>query len=154
MDGSDKPGKPDRPEAKPAKMMFPPPSSQWLGYTFVDIDHAGQAMRVDFTATDEMRNPLGNVQGGILTAMMDDTMGSMVFFLTKGEKAVASVDIHTQFFQPASVGKIRCEARITHIGRTTVFTAADLYDEEGRKLAMAVQTARLTSIKGDKSGGG
>jgi len=150
MDGSDKPGKP---EAKPAAMMFPPPSSRWLGYAFVDIDHAGQSMRVDFTATDEMRNPVGNVQGGILTAMMDDTMGSMVFFLTKGEKAVASVDIHTQFFRPARVGKIRCEARITHLGRTTVFTAADLYDEEGRKLAMAVQTARLTDIKGDQGGG-
>jgi uncharacterized protein (TIGR00369 family) len=128
---------------------FPQPScAAFLGYEFVAIDRAAGRMTVKFAATDAMLNPRGSVQGGFLTAMLDDAMGSMVVALTDGRNGPASVDIHTQYLRPAAPGPLRCEAELVQMGRTTVFTRATLYNEQGDIVATATQTARLLDISG------
>ncbi len=104
-------------------------------------------MRVAFQGGGQMLNPRGGVQGGYLTAMLDDAMGSMVVVLTEGAKAPASVDIHTQFFASAGVERLICEAELVHMTKSTAFTRATLYNEAGEKLAFATQTARLFDLK-------
>lgn len=128
---------------------FPqPPCAAFLGYEFRSIDREAKRMRVRFTGSREMLNPRGGVQGGFLTAMLDDAMGSMVVALTDGKKGPASVDIHTQYLRPAAPGPLDCEAEIVHMGKTTVFTRATLRNESGDIVATASQTARLVDIPG------
>lgn len=128
---------------------FPqPPCAAFLGYEFVSIDRDVKKMRVRFAGSREMLNPRGGVQGGFLTAMLDDAMGSMVVALTDGKRGPASVDIHTQFLRPASPGPLDCEAEVVHMGKTTVFTRATLRNESGDIIAVATQTARLVDIPG------
>jgi uncharacterized protein (TIGR00369 family) len=121
----------------------PPPSAAFLGWTFVDLDVHGKTMTVDFIATEQMLNPAGTVQGGMLTAMLDDTMGPLTFILSAGRLMASSTDIHTQYFRPARIGKIRCKARVTRQGRNLNYTSAELYDEKDRVLASAIQTAMM-----------
>ena len=127
---------------------FPmPPSARLLGYEFVSADREAGTMRVRFRATAAMANPAGAVQGGFLTAMLDEVMGSMLVVLTDGEKAPVSVDFHTQFLRPASPGLLTGEARLIHMTASTAFTEATLCDEAGGVLATARQTQRLFALR-------
>ncbi len=123
-----------------------PPSAAFLGYEFMELDRDAQTMRVHFQARKEMLNPKGTIQGGFLTAMLDDVMGSMVVALTS--KGSVSTDIHTQYLLPVFPGPLIGEARVVHMARATVFTQAALYNDTGEKVAAATQTARMVKIPG------
>lgn len=127
--------------------MPQPPCAKMLGYEFLSADRDALSMKVRFLATPEMLNPAGNVQGGFLTAMLDDVMGSMLVVLTDAEKGPVSVDLHMQFLRPAKPGLFVGEARIIHMTNSTAFTEATLYDEAGEAVATARQTQRLFPIK-------
>ena len=53
----------------------PPPCAKTLGIEFAAIDGEHGTIEVKFEAKPEFLNPAGNVQGGFLAAMLDDTMG-------------------------------------------------------------------------------
>lgn len=125
-----------------------PPCAAFLGYEFVSVDRERRRMRVKFRGSAEMLNPRGGVQGGFLTAMLDDAMGSMVVVLTDGKKGPASVDIHCQFLRPAGVEEIVCEAELVHLTKNSAFTRATLFNKDGEVVATATQTARLLDIPG------
>ena len=132
---------------------FPePPCAKLLGFKFLSVDRDAQSMRVAFFATPEMLNPAGGVQGGFVTAMLDDVMGSILVVLTNGEKAPSSVDLHTQFLRPARPGRLIGEARVKHMTNSTAFTEATLYNDAGEAVAAAMQTQRLFPIR--RSGDG
>ena len=124
-----------------------PPCAALLGYEFITVDREAQSMTVAFQGTPEMLNPAGTIQGGLLTAMLDDVMGSMIVVLTDGEKRPASVDLHTQFLRPAKPGKLIGEACIRHMTNSTAFTEATLKNDAGEIVATAVQTQRLFPIR-------
>ena len=127
---------------------FPePPCARLLGYEFLSADREAKSIRVRFRAGEEMLNPAGAVQGGFLTAMLDDAMGSMIVVLTDAEKRPASVDLHIQFLRPAYVGAFVAEARVMHMTKGTAFTEATLYDEAGEAVATARQTQRLFAME-------
>ncbi|MEL7486705.1 MAG: PaaI family thioesterase [Pseudomonadota bacterium] len=132
---------------------FPqPPCAKLLGFEFLSVDREALSMRVAFQATPDMLNPAGTVQGGFLTAMLDDVMGSMLVVLSDGEKAPASVDLHMQFLRPAKPGRLVGEARVKHQTNSTAFTEATLYDEAGAALAAATQTQRLFPVRRRRNG--
>ncbi len=82
--------------------------------------------------------------GGIVSAMLDHTMGPLVVAQTGGAKFPSSTDLHTQFFKGVPIGP-RCivEARIDRLGRNVAFTSALLMNEKGEICAKAVHTAML-----------
>lgn len=123
---------------------FPvPPSGLSLGFDLVSLDvEAGTAV-VDFRATGAMLNPAGTVQGGYLTAMLDETMGPLIHVMTAGRLMPSSTDLHTQFHRPGAPGRMRATARITRLGQQICTATAELHDEGGRLLATCIQTAIL-----------
>jgi len=123
-----------------------PPCAPLLGYEFISIDRERGRIKVAFEGGPQMLNPHGTVQGGFVTAMLDDAMGSRVVALSEGRQAPLSVDLHVQFHQPVEAGRVICEAELVHMTRSTAFTRASLFDSDGALLATAVQTARLTQI--------
>ena len=130
---------------------FPRPScAETLGYEFISIDREAKAMKVAFAGTEALLNPAGTIQGGFLTAMLDDAMGSMLVALFNGEKLPSSVDIHTQYLRPAQLGRFICEARLKYATNSTAFVEATLYNDANEAVAHAVQTARLFPARGRK----
>ena len=124
-----------------------PASGKLLGYEFIALDREEKSIRVAFTGTEALLNPAGTIQGGILTAMLDDAMGSMMVALYDGEKVPSSVDIHTQYMRPALPGRFICEARLKYATNSTAFTEATLYNDKDEAVAHAVQTARLFPMR-------
>lgn len=123
-----------------------PPSARLLGWRMIDHDAARGWVRIGFTGKTEFCNPAGFVQGGLLTAMLDDTMGPAVWIATDGQWFTASIDITISFLNPAKPGPLVAEATVIQRGKTIAFLQAELRDEAGTLLCRATSTARLVPV--------
>jgi uncharacterized protein (TIGR00369 family) len=100
-----------------------PPIAQLLGFELLAVDPDEMTIEVGFTATEAFVNPAGDVQGGMLCAMLDDTLGpALVATLGDGEWA-PTTDLHVQFLAPARPGALVGRGRVVRRGRRLVATA-------------------------------
>ena len=120
-----------------------PPSAQLLGWHLLDARPAEGWIRIGFDGKAAFCNPAGFVQGGMLAAMLDDTMGPAVFAMTEGRLYTATVSMTVNFIAPARPGPIVGEAAVTQLGKTIAFIEARLSSEDGTLLATASASARL-----------
>jgi uncharacterized protein (TIGR00369 family) len=123
--------------------LTPPPSSKLLGWQLLDARPEEGWIRIGFDGKAEFCNPAGFIQGGILSAMLDDTMGPAVFVMTEGKLYTATITMTVNFLAPAKVGPIVGEAKVTQLGRTIAFVEAKLTAADGAVLATATTSARL-----------
>ena len=120
-----------------------PPSSKLLGWHLLDARPGEGWVRIGFDGKHEFRNPAGFVQGGMLSAMLDDTMGPAVFVMTEGRLYTATITMTVNFLKPAKPGPIVGEAKVTQFGKTIAFVEGRLMAEDGTLLAIATTSARL-----------
>ncbi len=120
-----------------------PPCAKLLGWHLLDARPHEGWIRIGFEGRPEFCNPAGFIQGGILSAMLDDTMGPAVFVMTDGELYTATITISVNFLAPAKPGPLIGEARVTQLGKTVAFVEGRLTAEDGAVLATASTSARL-----------
>ena len=119
----------------------PPPIASLLGFSLRSVDPVAGTIEVGFTATDAFRNPVGDVQGGILASMLDDTLGPcLVATLGPGQWS-PTLDLHVSFLAPASVGPLVGRARVVKRGRSVAFLAGELSQDD-----VVVATATATAL--------
>jgi len=120
-----------------------PPSSKLLGWRLLDARPEEGWIRIGFDGKRDFCNPAGFIQGGILTAMLDDTMGPAVFTMTDGKLYTATITMTVNFLAPARPGPITGEAKVTQLGKTVAFVEGRLTAADGTLLATATTSARL-----------
>jgi uncharacterized protein (TIGR00369 family) len=120
------------------------PISRLLGWKLLSLDAANGAIRVEFTAQPSFINPIGTLQGGILTAMMDDAMGPVATAFLGGHHAAPTVELKMNFMRPAVVGTLFVDAKVVHRGRKIMFLEGTMKDKDDRMIATATATARIT----------
>ncbi|MGA7997855.1 MAG: PaaI family thioesterase [Bradyrhizobium sp.] len=120
-----------------------PPSSRLLGWHLLDARPAEGWIRIGFDGKREFCNPAGFIQGGILGAMLDDTMGPAVFVMTDGRLYTATITMTVNFLAPAKPGPITGEATVTQLGKTVAFVEGRLMAGDGSLLATATTSTRL-----------
>jgi uncharacterized protein (TIGR00369 family) len=120
-----------------------PPSAKLLGWHLLDARPKEGGIKVGFDGKAEFCNPAGFVQGGLLAAMLDDTMGPAVFMMTEGKLYTTTVSLTVNFLAPARPGRITAEAKVTQLGKTIAFVEGKLTAEDGTLLATASVSARL-----------
>src|SRR3981189_518781 len=127
-----------------------PPSSKLLGWHLIDARPREGWVRIGFDGKPAFCNPAGFIQGGILSAMLDDTMGPAVFVMTEGKLYTATITMTVNFLAPAKPGPIMGDADVTQLGKTIAFAAGGCAGatgspmaEDGTVLATATTSARL-----------
>ena len=120
-----------------------PPCARLLGWHLLDARPAEGWIRIGFDGKPDFCNPAGFVQGGILSAMLDDTMGPAVFAMTEGRLYTSTISLTVNFLAPAKPGPITGEARVTQLGKTVAFVEGRLTAADGTLLATASTSARL-----------
>jgi uncharacterized protein (TIGR00369 family) len=126
--------------------MKAPPAARLLGWTLLELDVEKKSIKVGFDGKPDFLNPAGNIQGGILSAMLDDTMGPIVVAATGGAAFPTTIDLHVHFIRPVPPGPISVTAEITNMGKQLVFLEGQLFDSAGKLCTRATASARLSSM--------
>ena len=119
-----------------------------LGLDILDADAARGWVRVGFVAKPDFCNASGTIQGGFLTAMLDDTMGpALAATLAKGEFA-PTINLNVSFEKAARVGTIiQGKGRVLKRGKEICFLVGELYQND-QLVASATATAIIRRSPG------
>ena len=128
---------------------FVPPTAAILGQEILEIDSAAGRVTMKFQPIDACRNPMGNVQGGIVVAMLDDAAAFAAIIKSGKRIGIPTIELKTSFFAPAKAGvPLYAEGRCLKLGKRIAFMEADLFDEEGTLLARLTTSAIPIELDG------
>jgi uncharacterized protein (TIGR00369 family) len=128
---------------------FVPPTAASLGQEILEIDSAAGRVKMKFQPIDACRNPMGNVQGGIVVAMLDDAAAFAAIIKSGKRIGIPTIELKTSFFAPAKAGvPLYAEGRCLKLGKRIAFMEADLFDEEGTLLARLTTSAIPIELDG------
>jgi uncharacterized protein (TIGR00369 family) len=126
--------------------MPPPPAATTVGFKLLDIDADKGTIRVQFDGKREFLNPMGNIQGGFLCAMLDDTLGPALVATLPKDHFAPTIELKVNFIRPARPGPLIGTARVVSRGGTIAFLAGELSTEQGELIATATATARIVQM--------
>lgn len=125
---------------------FVPPTALMLGYRMLALDSAKGWVRIRYEGKPEFCNPMGNLQGGIVAAMLDDAAATSAVVKAGERIVVPTLEFKTSFFAPARQGELFAEGRCLKLGKRAAFMEADLFDPDGKLLARMSCTAVPTPM--------
>jgi uncharacterized protein (TIGR00369 family) len=123
----------------------PPRAAQTLGAVFLQVDGEAGTAELQFDGKLEFTNPAGNIQGGFLAAMLDDTMGPALAATLKPGEFAPTLNLNLSFHRPAVVGTLTSKGRVVKRGRDVCFLAGELF-QNGELVASATATAIVRSM--------
>jgi uncharacterized protein (TIGR00369 family) len=94
----------------------------------------------------EFHYNLGGVaHGGFACTIIDSALGCSVTSLLPAGKSCTTTDLHVRFVRPitTATGRLRCEARVLHLGRTLATAEARLIDADGKLFAHATTACAI-----------
>jgi uncharacterized protein (TIGR00369 family) len=110
-------------------------------YLPLDVpDARKEACRVTFPVNDMLRNPQGVLQGGVIAAALDISMGHL---LKKVAGAGATVELNIQYLRPVRDGPVACLGTFTKRGRSLSFMESRLTGRDGELAAVATATWKM-----------
>ena len=105
-----------------------PPITTTLGGTFVSL--TDDALEAEYIGAPAFLNPAGQVQGGMLCAMLDDVTATLVVStLAEGEHC-ATLNLNTSFLRPAKPGKLIGRATLVRRGRGVCNVNGELWQDD------------------------
>jgi uncharacterized protein (TIGR00369 family) len=128
-----------------------PGGSKTLGFRLTAVSQERREVEADFAAdAATMANPMRQIQGGYLCAMLDEVMSVACMVASKMTCVAPTAEMKTSFFRPAEAGPLRGVGRVVRWGKTLAFTEGELFDAQGRLLAKATGTAVPTPFSNYK----
>jgi len=116
--------------------LIPPPVFITMQGEFVRIDLESAQLTTRFPVLESLQNPYGTMQGGMIAAAIDNTIGPLSFMVAP-PNVTRSLEVKYSRPVPLDLGAIMVEARLVERhGKQLVF-AADVRDSQGNRLARA-----------------
>ena len=109
------------------------------------VDAEAGVLRARYVGRDEFRNPAGTVQGGMLSAMLDDLTASLVDATLAAGQGVATLNLNVSFLRPAQVGTLQGQAQMLRRGRDVCHVLGTLL-QDGKEVATAVAVCKIVSV--------
>jgi len=122
-----------------------PACAKTLGIEFGLIDPDRGTIEVHFDAKPEFLNPVGNVQGGFLAAMLDDTMGPALVATLDANEFAPTVSLNVQFHRPAKAGALKGIGRVVLRGKEVCQLSGELLQDH-KIIAPATATAVIRKV--------
>ena len=118
-----------------------PPCSDTLGMRLAALNQDDQWVRMEFDVSPSFANPTGAVQGGFISAMLDEAMSTAVIIASNVTMTAPTLEMKTSYLKRLMPGKASVEARILRLGKSACFMEAECFDAEGALVAKATATA-------------
>lgn len=129
-----------------------PRAAATLGFQFLEADVERGTIEVAFEATEAFTNPMGNVLGAFLAAMLYDTVGPALLATLNPDQFQSTLDLSVRFLRPARPGRIVGKGRVVHRDADIAYLEAALHDSSDATvpIATATATARVIPLKAAK----
>jgi len=114
----------------------------WLDREIVDADPEGGLLRARYQPKPEHMNSMGQVQGGILTAMIDSTLGPALSTTLSKDEAGPTLELKMSFLRPAR-GPLLATGKVVHRTASIAFMEGQLEDVDGNPVARATATVKI-----------
>jgi 1,4-dihydroxy-2-naphthoyl-CoA hydrolase len=89
----------------------------------------------------------GILHGGALMTLAD-SLGAICAFLNLPAGATtATIESKTNLFRAVRKGRVQGTSRPLHVGRTSIVVETDLRDDDGRRVALTIQTQMVLTEK-------
>ena len=120
-----------------------PGSARTLGFRLTAVSQTERTVEIAFEPSiDAVGNPMGQVQGGYVCAMLDECM-SVAGMITSGmTHVVPTLEMKTSFLRPAS-GHLTFRGVCLQSGKSVSFCEGEAVDEAGRLVARASGTFKF-----------
>ncbi len=123
--------------------VAPPAILTTLGGVIRAVDVAAGTLETDYVGTAAFLNPAGQIQGGMLCAMLDDVTAFLVTATLRNGEFCATLNLNVSFLRPAKVGPLQARAQLVRRGRNVCHVSGELL-QDGKPVATAVATCTVT----------
>ena len=118
-----------------------PPCSDTLGMRLVEVEQDAKRIRMSFDVSDSFSNPTGAVQGGFITAMLDEAISTCIIIASNVTMTAPTLEMKTSYLRRLMPGLAYVDARIIKLGKSAAFSEAECFDADGKLVATATATA-------------
>ncbi len=106
--------------------------TRWLGLRWESFD------RVRLTVRRDLINPAGLLSGPVAYAMVDYSMGSVLWAARESGERIATIGISINYLRTAREGDVLCKSVLDRRNDRVAVLRAEVSDEGGRLLATAL----------------
>lgn len=118
-------------------------ASELLGLNPVDCDPDRGWVRIGYTARPEFLNPIGVIQGGFLTGMVDEAMAVACIIKADFKIFIPTLELKISFLNPGYPGELFAEGQVEKLGKSIAFLSGRLMDADGQTIVTATATGRV-----------
>lgn len=123
------------------------PSSLWLKGTLLEVEE-GYGV-ISYKVRKEMTNPFGTIQGGIMAALIDDTMG-LAFLSLNNEYLFTTTNLHVNYLYGAKEGEeVVVKAQVVRMGKKISNIECKVYNQSDEVICTATSNLVITSLRVD-----
>jgi|TARA_B110000093_G_C12813257_1_gene343741 uncharacterized protein (TIGR00369 family) len=116
----------------------------------VDLNTEEGTIQFEFNISKKYCNPTGDVQGGLLSGMIDDTMALSFIFKSQFTKRPPTIEIKTNFLYPTKAGIAYGYGRVVKSGKNLVFLEGHLKQND-KIVVTATSTAVIVDMPNSRT---
>jgi uncharacterized protein (TIGR00369 family) len=113
----------------------PTPFDALLGTRAIEVRDGEAHMSLELG--DQHRNRRGVAHGGVVSALLDTSLGAAVVSTLRPEEWCGTLELSVQFREPARRGPLSGHGRVARRGRQVAFAEGEVRDARGRVVAVA-----------------
>ena len=91
-------------------------------------------------------NPMGFVQGGMISAALDDATSAAMIVAYQEKKAPMSTNLNISFHRPLALGKAKMKVNLVKLGTRSATSEGRIFNLEGELVATLMHTAQPVDI--------
>ena len=120
-----------------------PPLARLLNFDLVEVSE-GHAMFTVVPA-EYHYNPIGVVHGGLAATLLDSAMGCAIHSTLPAGAGYTTLEIKVNVIRAMTgeTGRVRCEAKVVHVGARTATAEGRVVDEAGKLYAHGTTTCLI-----------
>ena len=119
-----------------------PQVAQTLGARILEAQPEIGTIRMAYEGTKAFANPIGQIQGGIVASMLDDTMALALLSMLDEDEFAPTLELKVNFISPARIGRLEGFGKVLSKGNSVCVVEGELRQEE-RLVAKSTTTALI-----------
>lgn len=119
------------------------PFAELLGLELMDASKGSATMKLAFRT--ELSQNYGLMHGGAMASLIDTATAFAIVSQLEQKEQFTTVDLTVNYLRPVTKGSAICRAGVVRAGRRILTISAEVHDEDGNLVAIALSTYIILS---------